>query len=143
MNQDRPIKTPAGYATAVAVGFADASGNLVTAGPATPLPVTASAAVIVDPLVGVATQTGVAGPFAPSGSAPIVLQLSGDWEGTVSLLRSTDDGATRHPLTLAGEPWGVYLGNICEPVWTEGEQAAQFYLDMTIASGTLAYRVSQ
>ena len=74
---------------------------------------------------------------------PVVLQLSGAWTGTVTVQRSVDGGATRAPLTAGGQEWGVFTANACEPIWIEQEAAATLYLDVAIAQGTLAYRVSQ
>jgi hypothetical protein len=72
-----------------------------------------------------------------------MLSLSGTWTGTVKITRSTDGGATRLPLTAMGDSYGSYSANICEPVWEEGESAAQLYLDVTMATGALTYRMGQ
>lgn len=72
-----------------------------------------------------------------------MLALSGTWTGTVKLLRSTDGGATKLPLTAAGLAWGVFNANCCEPVWEEAIVGAALYLDATLSSGTLTYRVAQ
>jgi hypothetical protein len=72
-----------------------------------------------------------------------MLTLSGTWTGTVKLLRSVDGGTTRLPVTSAGLPYGAFTANACEPVWEESEAAALLYLDVTLASGTVTYRMGQ
>ena len=37
----------------------------------------------------------------------------------------------------------MYTANACEPVWSEQETGAELYLQIDIAQGTLAYRLSQ
>ena len=71
------------------------------------------------------------------------MTLSGDWQGTARLLRSTDSGATMLPLRVGGLPWAEYTQSGCEQAWVETEDGISFYLDVTLTSGTLAYRVSQ
>jgi hypothetical protein len=44
---------------------------------------------------------------------------------------------------MAGAGWALFTANCCEPVWEDSEAGAQLYLSVTLASGTLAYRVSQ
>ena len=61
----------------------------------------------------------------------------------VRLLRSADDGATTHPLTVGGTAWGAFSANACEPVWEESEDGAALYLELTPTSGAIAYRLSQ
>jgi hypothetical protein len=140
-----PIIQPSPYVTSVAVGYADALGtlNLVTSG--TPLPVSTGARTGAPPppLEGATSASLLAGPFAPLADAPIHLQLSGTWTGKVDVQRSADGGATRQGLTMGGAAWGSFTGNVNEPIWQEGERGATFYLAITLASGTLKYRVSQ
>jgi hypothetical protein len=57
--------------------------------------------------------------------------------------RSVDDGDTKLPLTVGGLPWAAFTGNACEPVAEESESGAAYYLDVTLASGTLTYRLAQ
>lgn len=137
-----PIQNPASYIPVQAVAFAlpDGNSSLVSAGQ--PLPVTTVAPAAM-PLAGTATATGQLGPFLPAAGRPVVLSLSGSWVGTVRVLRSADEGGTRLPLTIAGEPWGEFSANACEVVWEEYEEGARLYLDITLASGSLTYRVSQ
>lgn len=95
------------------------------------------------PLAGAASASGVLGPFVPGLDSPINLTLSGTWAGTVRLLRSTDAGATKIPVTLAGGTWGEFTSNVNEPVWEEGEAGVTFYLQFERISGTLNYRMAQ
>ena len=139
-----PISIPAGYAPAFALGYSDSEGALSLVRQASPLPVelrfgpaTASA------LEGTANASTAVGPFAPSAGRPVMLCLSGEWSGSVTVTRSTDGGTTRHPLTVAGNAWARFTGNVCEPVWSESEAGAELYLEIELDSGTLDYRVSQ
>lgn len=72
-----------------------------------------------------------------------MVQLGGSWTGLVQVTRSVDGGVTRNALTVSGQPWARFTGNVCEPVWEEAEDGAELYLDITVNSGTLTYRVSQ
>ncbi|MDP3906644.1 hypothetical protein [Novosphingobium sp.] len=137
-----PIENPAPFVPSRAVAFAapDASSQLVST--ATPLPVTA-----MEPappaLTGTASSSIQIGPYQPALGRPVVLSLSGVWSGSARVVRSTDNGATRIPLTIGGAAWAEYSSNCCEPVWEEFEQGAALYLDLTITGGTLNYRISQ
>jgi len=147
------VKLPAGYAPAFAVGYSDGEGNLVLAGTADPLPVAlgsgsievqlAESAPPPEPLAGSASTSGLAGPFAPVAGRAVTLALAGAWEGTVQLTRSTDSGVTRLPLTAGGLPWGLYTANACEAAWWESEDGAELYLEITLASGEVEYRIAQ
>ena len=150
---DQPISLPAGYAPAFAVGYSTQDGQLAVVDDATPLPVSFSTTqpIPVDvsggpapaPLVGQADAAVLAGPFEPAANRPVFVTLAGTWQGRVQVERSTDGGATRHPLTVAGLAWGGFTANACEPVWVENEAGAQLYLAIEVTSGTLDYRVSQ
>ena len=150
---DQPISLPAGYAPAFAIGFSGANGQLAVVDDAKPLPVafstTAPLAVqeVGDPapapLSGQTAADLLAGPYVPATGRPVVLALAGDWEGAVRLERSSDGGATRHPLTAGGAPWATFDANACEPVWIEEEEGIELYLDISLASGTLDYRIAQ
>lgn len=137
-----PIKTPAGYAVSRATAYADSSGNQVLVSTTQPLPVSlaqsANAA-----LTGNAAASTVAGPFTPVTGRAAVLVLSGTWAGTVRILRSTDGGATKLPLSVGGNPWAQFTGNACEPVWEESEADAQLYIDIALTSGSVSYRLAQ
>jgi hypothetical protein len=141
---DLPIHAPAGYYPSSAVVFADGEGNGVLVDSANPLPVTITPAApeTGTPLAGSLSASEVVGPFAPVRDRPIWLSLSGIWTGTVIVKRSVDDGDTKLPLTVGGLPWAAFTGNACEPV-AEDESGATYYLDVTLASGELTYRLSQ
>jgi hypothetical protein len=140
-----PIRAPGGFAPVTAIGRADAHGDLALVNESNPLPVRLSDATGSAPpaLSGSSEGSAVVCPFAPRPGRPVYLELSGDWQGEVRLVRSVDGGASRSPLTIAGSAWAVFRANVCEPVWEEGEAGAQLYLEITVSSGTLAYRVSQ
>ncbi|MCW1383267.1 hypothetical protein OLX02_10575 [Novosphingobium sp. KCTC 2891] len=137
-----PIAVPAGYATVNAIAFSDGDGNAAQVSNTAPLPVQVKPA-SGGSLAGSSALSGVFGPFVPALDRPAVLTLSGTWTGTVKVTRSTDGGATRTPLTIAGDAWAQFTVNCCEPVWEESEASAALYLDVTLASGTLAYRLGQ
>ena len=143
MPTNNPITTPAGYAPAFAIGFSDQSGALAVVQTDKPLPVSLSADTPNPALEGATSADILAGPFVPTSGRPIILTLTGGWQGSVQVERSIDGGATRHKLTAGGFSWGLFTGNACEPVWKEDEEGAQLYLSITIASGTLSYRLSQ
>lgn len=137
-----PVSAPANYAPVSAIGFADADGTLAPVSADRPLPVIALAVPVPAPLAGLATGSTLAGPFVPSSARPVVLTLAGTWTGTVRVVRSTDNGTTRHLLTAAGSAWGVFTANCCEPVWEETADAA-LYLDIALTSGSASYRIAQ
>ena len=144
MSDNIPIDFPAGYATGVAVGYASESGHIALVRADRPLPVVlAPSASPVAPLQGNTTVSALVGPYSPVSGPPVVVQLSGEWNGTVTLERSTDGGTTRAPITAGGEPWAVFTANACEPVWVEHEAAAELYLSIELSLGALTYRVSQ
>lgn len=137
-----PIQNPATFVPSEAVAFADADGNSTTVSTVNPLPVNVQP--LANPaLAGSTAASSVVGPFQPVLGRSVMLALSGSWTGTVRVLRSTDGGATRLPLTLGGSPWAQYAVNCCEAVWEEGEASARLYLDIALTSGTLTYRVGQ
>lgn len=141
---DSLVITPANYVPVEALAFGSLGGAATPVGPENPLPVrdtmiaTASTA-----LAGTAGSSTVVGPFVPELGRPIHLTLSGTWAGNVTVKRSIDGGTTKLPLTVGGDPWGVFVANCNEPVWEEGEAGATFYLDFSRTSGTLTYRVAQ
>ncbi len=137
-----PIQNPAGYALSRAVGYVDIDGTMLQVSSAVPLPVTLGT-VPTTALSGSTSVTGVVGPYQPALGRPVMLILNGTWSGIVKVTRSVDGGATRQPVTVAGNSWAQFTGNCCEPVWDESEAAARLYLDITLVSGTLAYRLAQ
>jgi hypothetical protein len=138
-----PINAPAGYYPPFALAFADGDGDGRIVDAAHPLPVTLSGDAASAPLAGSTSASGVLGPFTPVAGRAIWLSLSGTWSGTVAVKRSVDGGTNKLPLTAAGLPWANFAGNACEPVAEEGSAGATYYLDVTLASGTLAYRLAQ
>lgn len=142
-----PISAPAGYAPAFALGYADETGALALVTGATPLPVrmtdTDEPGAAAPPLEGSTSGAFLEGPFQPRPDTPVILALWGTWEGTVQLERTATGGAPRLPTTMAGEPWGTFTANACEPVWVENEPTAELYLAITVTSGTLHYRIAQ
>ncbi len=151
MSDPIPLHTPAGYAPTFALGLDDGTGHLSLVSAMRPLPVMAIDGSVTgpavlpapEPLEGETAATQIVGPFEPALGRPIYCTLAGTWEGSVRLLRSTDGGARKQGVTLAGAEWAVFTANACEPVWEETEEAATLWLECTITQGTLAYRVSQ
>lgn len=137
-----PIQNPAGYAVTRAVAFADVDGSMLPVAASTPLPVTLGSAATT-PLAGTATTTATVGPYQPALGRPVMLVLTGTWTGLVRVLRSVDGGTTRQALTVAGSAWAQFSANVCEAVWEESESAATLYLDITLASGSVTYRMAQ
>jgi hypothetical protein len=137
-----PIQSPASYVPSRAAAFADNDGNSLVVSASNPLPVFATAG-STTPLAGSTSTSGILGPFAPLTGRAVVLALSGTWSGTVAVKRSTDAGATKLALTVGGNTWGEFTSNCCEPVWEESETSATLYLDVTLTSGTLTYRLAQ
>lgn len=138
------VEVPAGFVPqyALAFGVVDAPAVSVHAG--NPLPVRSiQQPAGVTPLSGVTAANLVAGPYVPELARPIWVSLSGSWSGTAQLLRSIDGGTTKLPLTLAGEPWGMFTGPANEAVSEETEAGATFYLAISLSSGELVYRVAQ
>lgn len=140
------VQAPAGYAPCVALAFGSLDGAFTAVDAANPLPVASQpsqAAATSTPLTGTASANATAGAFAPQLGRPIGLTLSGSWTGTVQLLRSTDGGTSKLPVTVGGAAWASFTGNCNEPVWEENDAAATFYLAFTLTSGSVTYRVAQ
>ena len=139
------IQAPAGFVPEHALAFAAPDGTATAVGRDTPLPVAATlAAAGVAPLAGTAAASATVGPFVPQLGRPIWVSLSGTWSGSAQLLRSTDGGATRLPLSYAdGAPKAVFGGNMNAPVAEETVAAASYYLAVTLTGGAVSYRVEQ
>lgn len=137
------IRSPAAYVTPSALAFGQwgEPARLVSADQ--PLPTCPGHAPGVVPLSGTTAASGLFGPFTPAPGIPLHLTLTGNWAGSVRVERSIDEGVTRQPLTLAGEPWAVFTANASESVAIEHEAAARYYLAVTLAAGSLGYRISQ
>ncbi len=138
-----PLQPPARYVAPFAVSFANANGDSDVVSSINPLPVSTAPSTPPSPLTGSAATSGLVGPFLVVVGRPVMLALSGTWTGQVRVLRSTDGGTTKLPLTALGATYGSYTANLCEPMWDESEASARLYLDVTIASGTLTYRMGQ
>lgn len=138
-----PIQYPTAYSVSYVVAYSEPDGTSQLVSPDKPLPVTIGQPIGATPLAGTAIASVVVGPYAPVAGRPVVLALQGTWEGSVAVLRSTDEGATKLPLTIGGGAWGQFAGNCCEPVWEESETLARLYLDIQLASGSLGYRLAQ
>jgi len=145
MMDDVQVEAPGGFVPQIALTFGARDGAAVAVDRANPLPtraVTAAAGSV--PLAGTMGESGVAGPFAPDLDRAIVVTLSGEWSGTVTLLRSSDGGATRRPLTfIDGSAKGVWSNNVNTAVGEESVAGATYYLQFARGAGTLAYRVEQ
>lgn len=138
-----PIQSPASYVPSRATAFADVDGTALVVSSASPLPVTLAATQGAAALAGSTAASGVLGPYQPVLDRAVVLALSGTWAGTVRVLRSTDSGSTKLPLTVGGAAWAQFTAACCEPVWEESDGAARLYLDVVLTSGTLVYRMAQ
>lgn len=143
IDEQVPVEAPGGFPPVFALGSTDSSGMLSLVGADSPLATVASVRPAPAALEGSVSDTTLAGPFAPSALAPVYLTLSGEWEGSVRVLRSADGGSTLHPLTMGGADWGRFSANACEPVWVDSEVGAALYLELAPVSGTIAYRLSQ
>ena len=143
MSNPTPIQAPGGFAPVFTLGFEDAEGMCSVISNQRPLPTRPAPAQVPAPLEGSTASSALIGPFEPAALTPVYCTLSGDFEGTVQVVRSTDGGATVHPLTAAGSTWAVFSGPACEAVWQESEDGAALWLDCSLVSGTLEYRLSQ
>lgn len=143
MPPETPIKYPARYATPAAVGFASEGNGLSLVSSALPLPVELATRERPAPLAGTASGDITIGPFSPVLGVPITVALAGTWSGMARLLRSTDAGATKHPLSIGGIAWGEMEQPGVQQLWSEFEPGAEFYLDITLYSGTIDYRIAQ
>ncbi len=108
-------------------------------GSVTPITLAATSAAI----AGTSSAAQVVGPFVPQLGRAITVALSAaTWPGgTAQLLRSTDGGTTKLPLTPAGVVLGTYTKQGVDQPWLETEAGATFYLSLPNAG--IGYRVSQ
>jgi hypothetical protein len=145
MTDTTDVRAPAGFAPEHAISFGARNQPATPVAGDNPLPTVATLiAATSTPLTGNANNATVAGPFAPQLGRPIWLTLSGSWSGTAQLLRSTDDGMTKLPLTYSdGAVKASVTGNVNAPVAEESDAAATYYLSLAPASGTVSYRVAQ
>ena len=140
------VRGPAGFAPEVAIAFGSQDGPATAVDASNPLPVSSSMGAS-----GAAALTGTTsaasatlGPFVPRLGRAIWVSLSGSWSGSVQLLRSTDGGTTKSPLTYGdGGAKPAWTGALNAPVAEETVSGATYYLGVTLASGSLSYRVEQ
>lgn len=138
-----PVASPAPYAPLNAIGFSQPDLSVSPVSDGNPLPVRMAAQPASAALAGDASGTVQVGPYASVAGSPVILSLAGTWVGSVRVLRSTNGGITRLPLTAAGLAWGQFTANCCEPVWEESVPGSTLYLDITLSSGTVTYRMEQ
>ena len=121
----------------------DKDGNPIDASNPVAMRAAPLAAATSTPLTGTSTGAQMVGPFVPVLGRPITVALSAAaWPGgTAQLLRSTDGGTTRLPLTPAGVVLGTYTRQGVDQPWLETEAGATFYLSLPNAG--IGYRVSQ
>lgn len=139
------ILAPAGYVPEQAIAFKTRDGGATVVDPANPLPtmlaLSASAAIA---LAGSASASGTIGPFAPDLGRPIWLTLSGTWTGNVRLLRSTDGGTTKLPLTFSdGSVKPGWTGAMQAAIAEETVATATYWLAITLSAGSVSYRMEQ
>lgn len=100
-------------------------------------------------VVKVFTAPGITDPFAAVAGRPINVSAYGTGTGmSFRLLRSFDDGVTKLPLTVAGQPYAVWTGHVSEQAWVETEaptgHPVLFYVEMTATTGgSETVRISQ
>ncbi len=94
-------------------------------------------------LSGTQSTSGTVGPFTPQINRPIWLTLSGSWSGNAQLLRSTDGGVTRLPLTVGGIAWGNFTANCNEPAANPSDAAETYYVQFALSAGAATYRLAQ
>jgi len=96
------------------------------------------------PVSGSVTADGNSTAFTPQLGRDMFLTLSGTWTGSVQVQRSTDAGATWNDITIGGgTTWGHYTANCDEVVATPTDSAGTYRLALTVASGTIVYRLAQ
>jgi len=105
--------------------------------------VTSSGVTPIEGLAAFAAGTATIGPLSPIAGKEIWVTLSGTWIGSAQLVRSTDGGTTKLPLTVGGSGWGSFTTNANEQVAYPSDASGTYYLVATVTSGTLTYRVAQ
>lgn len=139
-----PIATPGRFVPLQALAFGLPGEVAAAVARTNPLPIAVTRiAATATPMTGTVNATTLAGPFLPELGRPIWITLSGEWLGSARLLRSTDGGVTRLPLTVGGSPWAEFIANANEAIGEESDAAATYYLDIVLTTGTLTYRVAQ
>lgn len=102
----------------------------------------------VAPLTQSFTAPGNTSAWTPVAGRLINVTITGAAAGlSVRLVRSFDAGSTWSPLTVSGQAWAVWTGNVSEQAWVETEAPAvpiRYRAEVTaIASGTATIRLSQ
>jgi hypothetical protein len=147
MSSPENVSAPGGFVPRYALSFGSANAAAVAVDASNPLPVadTRSAGPAAStPLGDSLAASGTSAAFAPQLGRPIWLTLGGSWSGTASLLRSTDGGVTRLPLTYAdGSAKPVWTGNMQAPVAEESVAGALYYLSVALTAGTITFRMEQ
>lgn len=139
-----PIAPPARFVPTHAVAFGQPGEAAIAVDHLNPLPtIVRRVAATATAMIGSVNVSTLVGPFFPELGRAIWVTLTGEWSGNAQVLRSTDGGATRQPLTIGGEPWAQFSANANEAIGEESDAAASYYLDIQLATGTLAYRVAQ
>lgn len=93
---DVQVGAPGGFVPQIALTLGARDGVAVAVDRTNPLPMRAVATAAASvPLAGTLAESGVVGPFTPELMRAITVTLAGEWSGTVSVLRSSDGGATR------------------------------------------------
>ena len=141
-SQPLPVSGSVTVANSSGTPLAVSGGVTISNSSASPVPVNTQA-VASTPLTGTASSSATVGPFSPVVGRAVMLALTGSWVGSAEILRSTNGGTTMLPLTMGGATWGLYTSNCCEPVWDESEASAQLYLQLSLTSGSVTYRLAQ
>lgn len=136
------INFPAQYAPGVAIAWGNVNNQAQVVSQSAPLP-TNSILTPTTALTGTTSQSATVGPFTPVIGRSVMMALSGNWSGSVQLMRIAPGQAAMLPVTLGGTPWALYTVNCCEAVWDENELGALLYLAITLTSGTITYRLGQ
>lgn len=138
------IEAPGGFVPQLALSFGNRGGTAAAVTRTTPLPVrTTLPPADIAPLIGQTIETGLIGPFLPEAGRTIWIALTGDWRGTVRVLRASDAAATPLSLTIGGSDWAVFTANAQEPVGEESVSGAAWWLRFDRTGGTLGYEVRQ
>ena len=133
-----------GAATAANQALGNAALSTLTA------PFTAATSVALTATIG-DTVAHLLGPLTPQLNRQIWVTLNATVQasGTAQLLRSTDGGTTRLAITRQGVAIGTFTFNsmtgaiVNEPVQTETDASATYYLAITLTAGAVSVRMAQ
>lgn len=96
------------------------------------------------PVSGSSSGTGNSPALSTKADYNLYLTLSGTWSGTVTLMRSIDNGATWNPVTGHGSPsLGQFTQNCDEAITMVKTAGVRYRLQFNITSGTVVYRLAQ